>query len=178
MAVPNGVTQATFDEAYYLAQNPDIAAYLAANPVNAFMSGWGHFISGGYEEGRKWRVLGATVTQTAVQANPTIAAFVRSLYNAYFGREPDVSGWEFWTNEIVTGRNTRDGVRQAFANDKEASDYSAGHQSPPYVAPGVTPAPTGTAITPASFLNSKIFGVDVKLLLIGGVAAYFLLGEK
>lgn len=119
---------------------------------------------------------------TAVQANPAIAAFVRSLYSAYFGRAADAAGLEFWTNEIATGRNTQAGVQAAFASDKEAVDYAARLQANGTAGSGgALPQPViqpPTAITPQGFLNSKVFGIDMKLIIVGGIAAYFLLGEK
>jgi uncharacterized protein DUF4214 len=134
--LPAGVTQSNFDEAYYLAQNPDVVQYMVANP-GTFSSGWDHFQQGGYAEGRKWKTIDGTpdvVVTTDVLPigrDPNAAAFVRGLYQTYFGRDAvnDMNGWNFWTLELINGRKTRAEVESLFANDDEARRYAAGQNA-------------------------------------------------
>jgi hypothetical protein len=51
--------------------------------------------------------------------NRTTAQFVGDLYNAFLRRGGDLGGVQFWINQITSGAQTRDAVRQAFVGSSE-----------------------------------------------------------
>ncbi len=71
-----------------------------------------------------------------IGSNPTLAdsnrgtpsynrEFVRQCYLAYLRREPDQSGWDYWTNDLNNpgpGQNNYDHIIQAFV---ESIEYRA-----------------------------------------------------
>lgn len=126
------VTQANFDEAFYLAQNPDVVAFMAANP-HTFKSGWDHFSQGGRAEGRSWR--STTISAWEAQPNPIpivltdpATTAVMELYARYLHRTatsanpPDPAGVQYWanvwTNDGAAGpANVERGFRVQAVND-------------------------------------------------------------
>ncbi len=75
-------------------------------------------------------VLGATATVTASPAEAAIDDFptpcpqmtdsIYRLYTAYFLREPDPGGWDYWLNTYGTGYNTNlEVISDSFANSQE-----------------------------------------------------------
>ena len=45
--------------------------------------------------------------------------YIKVLYRTFFGREYDVSGLNYWKEQLVTGKTTRAAVLKSFANSKE-----------------------------------------------------------
>lgn len=121
-------------------------------------------------------------TRPAVERDPASAVFVRSLYTGYFHEEPDAQGWNFWTQELINGRQTRASLDSVFANDAKAVAWRAAHPAtvpPVVVTPGTGGGGPVVTVPPViavggGILDGKLFGVDKKILLLGAVAAYFL----
>ena len=55
--------------------------------------------------------------------------YVRDLYAAYMGRDPDVGGYDFWVGQLSLG-TTREAVRAEFAGTEEFSARVAGVAQP------------------------------------------------
>jgi len=67
----------------------------------------------------------ATTSSVTVD-NTATKEQVAELYIATFGRAPDAGGLDYWTNEVVTGSLTLDGVAKSFFEQDEAqSMYGA-----------------------------------------------------
>jgi len=61
-----------------------------------------------------------TTTSNVTVDNTATKEQVAELYIATFGRAPDASGLEYWTNEVATGSLTLDGVAKSFFEQEEA----------------------------------------------------------
>jgi len=60
-------------------------------------------ISSGYANSQEYSNRGRSTTQ-----------YVADLYNSFLRRGPDLSGLQFWVNQITSGARTREAVRQEF----------------------------------------------------------------
>ena len=58
-------------------------------------------------------------TNTTAVDNQAIQERVAEIYVSTFGRAPDKAGLEYWTNEVVKGNLTLDGVAQSFFDQPE-----------------------------------------------------------
>lgn len=65
-------------------------------------------ISKGFTDGGEYQARG--------RSNPQ---YVGDLYNAFLRRGGDLGGVQFWINQVATGAQTRDAVRQQFKNSAE-----------------------------------------------------------
>lgn len=87
------------------------------------------------------RALGRAVFDSAEynNVNRSDEDFVADLYNAYLGRDPDQSGWNFWVsvyrNDLAQGVNGHEHLLQAFEQSTEFIDlvYSLETAPPPVV---------------------------------------------
>jgi len=52
-------------------------------------------------------------------------AILTGLYRSYFGRAPDQSGLDWWTNVLVNGQNTPSGVGMTFETSAEGVEYTS-----------------------------------------------------
>ncbi|MCM2329482.1 MAG: DUF4214 domain-containing protein, partial [Lysobacter sp.] len=53
--------------------------------------------------------------------NRTHSQFVGDLYNAFLRRGGDLTGVQYWIDQVASGARTRDQVRQAFIASSEFS---------------------------------------------------------
>ncbi|OLE51636.1 MAG: hypothetical protein AUG51_22035 [Acidobacteria bacterium 13_1_20CM_3_53_8] len=97
-------------------------------PNSGEMQYWNDNIEQAYAQSADLRLLpaqemGRSLFESAdyVQRNRDKHWYVYDLYKAYFNREPDQGGWDFWTGRLTDPINpaTPEQVRQAFAENTE-----------------------------------------------------------
>ncbi len=89
--------------------------------------------------------LGKTLFESAKYAerNRNAHDYVYDLYKTYLMREPDTSGWDFWTSQVAP--NGRENVRRAF---EECSEFAA-------VIAGIVPNGSASA-NAASLISARV----------------------
>jgi len=85
--------------------------YLAAFLRPAELGGMGYWSNQIVNEGQSYQRVGGTIFSLSVvtaiyPAGMSDQAFVEAIYNNVFGRASDAGGLTYWTNELVTLRNT------------------------------------------------------------------------
>lgn len=91
---------------------------------------WNGFLRDGYALGQAEMLARAKITAAGffhsleyINRNRSDRDYVRDLYRAYLGREPDQSGWDAWTNVAAT--QGREIVLNGFANSQEFASRAA-----------------------------------------------------
>ena len=85
--------------------------YLAAFLRAADMGGMNYWSNQINNEGQSYQRVGGTIFSLSVvtaiyPAGMADQAFVEAIYNNVFGRASDAEGLNYWTNELITLRNT------------------------------------------------------------------------
>lgn len=194
-----------FDEAYYAAKYPDVAAHYGPQGFwrdDVGHEGWRHFseaftqrynAEGQYREWRNKltgvRYVGANpVAGTGnVLSRDEARGLVRDRYLFYLKREPDATGWDTWTDNLMNLANTygRESalaeLNHAFATSEEyitLHSVSPGQSAPDQVADpkpinlGVPDRAVVTGTTPPASggIMDTISNLSTPVKVIGGIA--------
>lgn len=140
IALATGIAESEVESAFnnlprYFMENPDVAMEYATNSYGMSPQDYAktHFDKFGKNEGRAAPVAGATAggVDTA-SAREVVSQLFSGIGRTGIGAAPNQvnqDGFDYWVNELTSGRLTLDNVREAFGN--AVTDYLAKNPNDP-----------------------------------------------